>query len=112
MAEKIKVEETKDVVEFFTGILNWISSAGDGSFGVMDILSLAPCLTDLRDAIDGIGKVPGELADMSEKEKKELILFVRKELDLVDDEREGLAEFATQLVLELIRFYAWYNGKK
>lgn len=111
MAKGIK--NTKEIVVFFAKILNWVSeSFEDGSIGFRDILSIAPCLTSVRDAIDDIGEVPAELADLSDSEKVEIVELVRKELDLVNDEREGVIEFSVQLIFEIIRFYAWVKGKK
>jgi hypothetical protein len=111
MAKNIK--NTKEVVGFFIKILNWVSdSLEDGAIGFRDILSLAPCLTSVRDAIDDIGEVPSELSDLSEAEKIEIVSFVREELDLTNDTHEGLAEYTVQLVFEIIRFYAWIKNKK
>ena len=108
-----QLKETKEAVEFFVKLLNWVSYAlEDGKVDFKDILALAPCLSSARAAFDGFREIPEELSDFSEEDKEELIAYIRGEFDLESDNIEGMVEYVAQLALEMLRFYTWVKEKR
>jgi len=108
-----KIKETKEVVEFFVRLLNWISYAlEDKKVEFVDVLALAPSVLAARAAFENLDEIPKEISHLSEKDKDDLINFIRDELDLEDDMIEGKIEYTVQLALELVRFCVWIKEKK
>lgn len=95
------IEETKDVVR--AGIK--IGVAFSDGIGLDDI----GVITVLPAAIVGIADVPAELADMDEREAKELHQYVVDEFDIDDDNVEEVIEQAVKVVIEIYRTYTLFQ---
>jgi len=102
MAEKLGIEELKDVVDFGLGVGEALS---DG-VGIEDISALFA----LPEAITGISDVPAEIADMDEAERAELNQFVKDNFDIPDDKLEEFIEAAVAVVINLYGLYVKFQA--
>ena len=93
------IEETKDAVIAICALGNAVAAslADDGKITLSDYPKFISPIISLPAAITGIGEVPKELNDLTEKEKLELIALVRDKLDVGDR-----AEEVTVRILNII----------
>lgn len=83
------IKETKEVVLFAAALGNVISKAKeDGKITFEDALLLMPIIGLAQDAIKGIDKVPAELQDLDDAERRELVEEFAVVLKLSDDEKD------------------------
>lgn len=86
-APQYGIEETKQVVDLAlvaTKVLREVLA--DGKISLIEMLSFLKLRSAVGPAIDGIGKVPAELKDLSSEEARELTAHVMAQLK-VDDVR-------------------------
>jgi len=102
MAEKLGIEDLKDVVKVGLDIGEALS---DG-VGIEDISALF----GLPEAISGISNVPAEIADLDAEEKEELHAFVQAEFDIPNDKLEVFIEGAIKVVIEIYTLYMQFKS--
>jgi hypothetical protein len=73
----------------------------DGKIGFEDLALLMALFPKLQPAIEGITEIPGELKDMTEEERLELVVLVKAELDLEDDSLEEKIEIAFDILTKI-----------
>ena len=97
-----EVKELKEAIGFMCALANGIGEAAkDGEATLGDAAHLVPLLYKLPGAVDGMGKIDDEAADLSQDEIDELVKYVKDELDLPQDKVEMAVEEALVLVVQL-----------
>jgi len=96
------IKETKEMIKFVCAIANGAGNAlEDGEVGWEDAMFIMDGLLSAPAAFDGADNIPAELADLSEAEVDELIECINEELDLPQDEIEGVLEDMLAVGVEL-----------
>jgi hypothetical protein len=97
-----KAKELKEVLSFLCALANTIGEVSeDGKVSKSEALALLPLLYKVPSAIDGIGEIPDEVADLSQEDIEELAQMVKDELDLPQDKIEDAIEDGIDLCLRL-----------
>ena len=89
-----------------------IKAASDGKFDWTDALEFRRAAFMAGDAINGIHKIPGEVAAMDEAKKAELVAWVKKEFDIPQDGLEEKVEGAISIALGIAMYAATFGVKK
>ena len=100
-------KELKELLDLvLTGVEIAVDASKDGHVGVEDLgllLKLAPVV---QPAIDGIGEIPAELADLSAEEAADVVAYVMGKLAIDDAKARLVIEKALEVLIstyELIK---------
>lgn len=105
-------KETKDVVEFLFALGEATGkSLEDEDVGLGDAVFLFDAFRKVGAAVDGITKVPGEIATWTHADTLELEKLAT-EFDIPQDNIEALVEDATKLAAPFIEFIAKHFLRK
>lgn len=96
------IKETTEAMTFGISLAMAVDSATQDGFQWTDIFNLVPPLTQLPAAIEGIEKVPAEIADLDDDERRELAEAIVK-LDFASDRSEEIAEQALKVGVDLAK---------
>lgn len=100
---EIGIEETKDILAFVMSLGNAVGqSLDDGRMDITDLGNFLQVLTSAPEAISGSSQIAGELKDLSESEKEELLEFVKEEFDIPQDGLEEKIEKYLDLGARLV----------
>lgn len=70
----LPVKETKELLRPIYSLIGALAAAGaDGKISLADVGLFIPVITQLGPAVENVGQVPAELADLTEAEQKELL---------------------------------------
>lgn len=98
MASKVGIKETKDVV---VAVAKFGNAGGkaleDGKVSITDAVYIYEPLQAISAAVEGIGNVPAELADLDAAELKDLEATFAREFDLPQDGIEAVVEKAVSV---------------
>lgn len=110
---KTGITETKELLDFGFDLQEAISSSlSDGKITLADAPTFFSTLMGSATAFGGIQKVTGELLDMDDTEKEELLSHVRSRFDLPDDVLEILIEDTIGSIMGLYQIaLRWANRK-
>ena len=107
------IVETQEVLD---GVVALANAGGrifeDGKFDYAELVELVPALIKLPAAIQGMGQVRGELADLDAQESEALIEFVRANLDLPKEKSEQATVDALKIGSALYQFVKNYVLKE
>jgi hypothetical protein len=104
MTEK-GITETSEFVRFVCALANTVANVlEDGKVKLLELPQLMMLLPKLLPAVQGANEIPGELADLTEEEIKELVELVKVELNLKNDAENLAAQFvlATFVLIKAI----------
>lgn len=102
MGDKLGTKETTEALAFIIALANGVGkSADDNDWSYSDLLNFTSAATTAGPAFDGVGKIPAELGDLSDAEKKQLGDYVEKNFDIPQDAVEGIIEEGIKAVLHL-----------
>jgi hypothetical protein len=79
---KVGIKETKELLKF--GILAkdvFVAAKADGKIDLGDLGLVLPLVGPLNGAIQGVGEIPAELADLDEGEFDELVALAKETVD-------------------------------
>ncbi len=106
------MKELKELLCFSVCLLEaLVESLEDGAVDFTDVLSLWKPFSKVGEAIDGIEKIPFEIASLDEKDKNELMDYIRSEFDIPDDRLESRIEGGLQLALCLAMYVSMFYKK-
>jgi len=95
-------KELKEALKFVIELGNGLGkSLEDDKFSFTDAINFLPAAKALPAAFSGIKEIPDEIYDLDERERLDLVEFVKAELDLVQDEAELIAEKAFSVLSEI-----------
>lgn len=95
MTEAKGTKELKELVDLaLTGVEVGVKASADGKVDVQDLGLLLTLVPTVGPAIDGIGEIPGELADLSTEEAAELVAHVMAKLAVDDAKAREVIEKA------------------
>lgn len=82
------IENTKEVLGLGFAVAGALKNAkADGKLGLEDVVYVMPIIQAAGPAVDKIGEVPKELADLSANEVEELMLYARGKLgEVISDD--------------------------
>lgn len=90
MEEQKSVKELKECLDLvLAGLEIGVKASADGKVDAQDLGHLLMLVPTIGPAMEGIGEIPAELADLSEAEAAELIAHVMAKL-AVEDEKARL----------------------
>jgi hypothetical protein len=99
------IKELKEALALAFGLGNVIKNAtADGKVDFSDAVYLMELIPLLAPAVEGADQIPGELKDLDEAERVELMSFVKEKFDLEDDALEGKIEAGLELVSKIFLF--------
>jgi len=105
MSEVTGIKELKELLKFVVEFGEAIELAlADKKFEITELSFLIAPLMQVGPAFEGLDKMGGELADLSEVEAAELKAYVEEELDLRSDKLEEVIEKALALGLMMYSF--------
>lgn len=85
------VKESKEVIALVIATANAINDArADGKIDYKDTALILPIIPKIGPAIDNIGEVPAELADLDPTEAAELVAQLQSDLNIGSDEVKQL----------------------
>jgi len=97
------MKDTKDVVSFGCHMIKAIeSSLEDGKISISDIIHFKSVLPKLAAAVSGIQNVKGEIESMNAEQMGNLVLYVKQEFDLKDNDLEFFIENIIDIVCGMI----------
>lgn len=99
------IKELKELVVFIGAFASAADKATQDGLGVEDIAHFVPSLMLAPEAFKGIDAAKLEVTNLDEAELLELKNAFATELDLVDDQLEGLVEEALTIGLQLYGLY-------
>lgn len=107
MSEKKSVKELQEMLDLaLMGVEVGVKASADGKVDLSDLALLIPLVGAVSPAIDGVGEIPGELADLSAEEAGELVAHVMAKLAVEDAHAREVAEKglkAAVAVYELVK---------
>lgn len=99
---KYSLEETKELLDLFFAMSRALGkSLEDGNVNFMDLGHFISAISYIAPAVNGISNISKEMLDLDEKEKADLIAYVRDNFDLPNDKVEGYIEMG---IIALINF--------
>ena len=106
------VKEVKELIGFGISLGERVAkSLEDGELTWTDAFQFVGVLGEANKALQGIGSIPGELADLSEAEKDELVAYVEAEFDIENDKVERAIELGFEIAASLVQFVAEWRAK-
>lgn len=105
----MSVKNTSELLKLVTTLANTISSvSADGKVSIMEYTSFLSLLPTIAPAIEGIGEIPAELADLDDAEYVQLTQQIAQDLDLDDthDSFELIVEQVAAAAFALVRVIA------
>lgn len=112
MAEKQGIKELKELVVFVAALASAADKATQDGLGYEDAALFVPVLLKAPEAFQGLDKAKLELANLNQAEVAELNEALKQELDLVDDQLEGLVEKALSILVQLYGLIEAIKAKK
>jgi hypothetical protein len=110
MSEEVGTNELKELLSFVITLGESLESAlADKKFEMAELALLMPALMKAGDAFTGLDKLGGEVKDLSEAEMADLVTFVKNDLDLANDNVEGLIEGALDLAAKIYAFVQMFK---
>lgn len=97
--EKYDVKETRELLQAFVGLANVIDSTTQDGFQFTDFFEFIQPLSKMPAAVAGAEKIPLELFDLSEEEKKLLVQDI-EQLEFKSEYSELIAEQGLRVVME------------
>lgn len=102
MSEKEGVKELKEVIELVTTCVKIGLDVGkDGKLTPEDIGFFLALVPKIEPAFSAIGKVPAELADLSQEEGLELVTAIGAALSLENDKAKALVEKSLKVAVSV-----------
>lgn len=88
--EQKGTKELKELLDLaLTGVEVGVAAQKDGHIGVEDLGLLLKLVPTIQPALDGIGEIPAELADLSTEEAADVVAHVMAKL-VIDDAKARL----------------------
>lgn len=107
------IEESKELLTFGFDLQDSIIEAlKDGKINLMDAPKFLKPLLSSGKAFGGINQVGAEILDLDNREKDELLGFVRQRFDLPDEMLEILIEDTLAEVLDLYKLALRWSSRK
>lgn len=101
----IGIQETNDLLTFIGAFASTSAAVlQDGKVSFLELAGFFESATLVKPAIDGIKKVPAELADLTDEEKQFLVQNFADRFELDNDRAELLVEKGLVLGLALAQF--------
>lgn len=97
-------KETKDLLDFALSLGNGLGNALEDGFQLSDLALLLPALLKIGDALNGIGNVPAELADLDDTELADLKAFIQGKFDIPQDKIEPAIEQGIDLGIRVANY--------
>lgn len=111
--EKLGMTETKELVSFILSLGNGIgASLEDGKIGVSDVSNFFGAMTLAGPALSGVNAIPGELSDMDDAEKEDLLAFVNEKFDIPQDNIEASIERSLRIGVDIAALIADFKTKE
>lgn len=112
--EARNVNELKELLAFglSLGLAVEKSLADDGKISFSDVGKFYRPATKIPAAFAGIHLIPGELKDLGESERKELIDYVTTEFDIGNDRIEAVVEESLNIALGAVRIVSLLGAPK
>lgn len=95
------IEKTKIAVAGVFALIGAVDKASQDGLSIEDAPLLMGPLAQMPAVIGALKDVPNELDDLTAEEKAELMVFVAKEFDLVDDRLEVAIEESLKALMQL-----------
>lgn len=103
------VKNTSEFLKLITTLANTISSVtADGKVSYLEYTAFLSVLPTIAPAIDGIGEIPAELANLDDEEYGALVLQIQNDLNLDENHEqfEEIVENVAAAAFALIRVIA------
>lgn len=111
MAEKVGIEQLKELVSFGVKLGNALGKAlEDGQISLGDASAFFDAALAAPAAFDGIEKIPSELSDLDQAEAASLKAFVAEEFDIPEDNVEKVVESALDLAVQIFAFIQLFKS--
>lgn len=99
------IKETKELVSFLLAVHQaYQLSNADGKIDFKDLPHIYNPLMKSIQAFNGLDKIPAELKDLDDEERKELVELFKADFDLADDVLEQKIEEGFAVALQLAKF--------
>jgi hypothetical protein len=99
------MKELKEALKFALALGNGIAKAyEDKVLDLSDISSLWEPLTHVTDAVEGSEKILAEIRSLDKEKLADLVLWVKGEFDIADDEIEKKVEAALDILVGIFGF--------
>jgi hypothetical protein len=100
--EKLAIKDTIELIDGLLTSLEVIAGAAkDGKIGVEDLPLLLKLVPVVGPAVDGVGNIPAELADLSAEEGAELISHVMAKLAIESEKARSVIEKALKALIAI-----------
>ena len=105
------IKETKELVAFGINLGEALDkSLSDGSFTFEDLTHFFAAFSSAGIALEDIGKVPKEIADLDTAEMVELNQYVADEFDIANDKLEAVIEKSLSAVFIIYELILLFKG--
>lgn len=96
------IKETKEMLGFVLSIGNALgASLQDGEVSIGDLAEFVSPLLEIGDAFSEASSVPSELADLTEEEREELLMFAKEKLSIPEKNVEEVVECAFDTISQI-----------
>jgi hypothetical protein len=102
------MKETTDLVMAVISLANGVGQAvaDDGKIDVTDTVYLIEFMGSLPAAASGAEKIPGEIENMTDEQRTDLIALVKAKFDIPQDNVEEVLEDALTVAEDLVCLFA------
>ena len=95
------IKETKEMLGLVIAVGNGVgASLNDNKISIFDLRHFVNALNVSKAAVDNAKNIPKELKDLDEKEKQELVEYVKTTFDIPQDNVEIVVEKALAVAIQ------------